>query len=102
MTVASTGHHFPTRFIGLSTDTKPENAMIAATFYETDTRHEYLWDGADWKRSATEAVEQIAAVEVKDTAITNDLLNEILTQLKIQNAYLSLVTDEALEDTEVA
>lgn len=101
MAVTDTSHENPTRFFGLSTDTKPTSAMVDSTFYETDTRHRFLYDGVNWIRSDKVTVEQAGEVTVKDTATTNDLLSEMLVQLKIQNAYLSLVTDEVLEDTEV-
>lgn len=36
-------------FIGLSTDTKPTNdVIIGSTFYETDTKAGYIYDGAEW------------------------------------------------------
>ena len=50
MTVTSTGHHFPTQFFGLSTDTKPDNAMVASTFFETDTQSEFVYSGTAWIR----------------------------------------------------
>jgi hypothetical protein len=36
-------------FIGLSTDVKPtQGVFTGSTFYETDTKDYYLWDGANW------------------------------------------------------
>ncbi len=37
------------RYLGLSTDTKPENAKIGSLFFETDTRNWYKCsDGTNW------------------------------------------------------
>jgi hypothetical protein len=93
-----TSHENVTRFFGLSTDTKPTNAMVGATFTETDTQEEFVYDGVNWTRDKTVVVEQVGAVEVKDTATTNDLLSEILTQQKLTNAYLAIVTDVILDN----
>lgn len=98
MTVTSTGHLNPTRFFGLSTDTKPTSAMINSTFYETDTRHRFLYDGAEWVRSDKVTVEQADAISVKGTVTTNDLLAAILTELEISNAYLAIVTGTVLDE----
>lgn len=36
-------------FIGLSTDVKPTQGVpTGSTFYETDTKAYYLWDGSSW------------------------------------------------------
>jgi hypothetical protein len=35
-------------FIGKSTDTKPTPKTVGCTFYETDTKKIYIWDGTDW------------------------------------------------------
>lgn len=35
--------------VGKSTDTKPtSNIPKGATFYETDTKDVYIWDGSTW------------------------------------------------------
>jgi len=56
MAVTDTGHDVTriTRFYGLSTDTKPTNAMVGATFHETNTRHSFVWTRSAWV--ASEAV----------------------------------------------
>lgn len=36
---------YPKDYIGLSTDTKPVNAYTGSTFYETDTRAAYIFNG---------------------------------------------------------
>jgi hypothetical protein len=98
-----TAHENVTRFFGLSTDTKPTNAMIGATFHETDTRHEFVYDGS-WTRDKTVVVEQLATVAAKELLLakaTDGLLAEILTQLKIQNAHLARVTGEELDETDI-
>jgi len=46
----------PSRFIGLSVDTKPTSAGKGSTFYEADTRNTYTcFDGVQWVLSATSA-----------------------------------------------
>lgn len=100
MAVTDTSHENPTRFFGLSTDTKPTSAMVDSTFYETDTRHRFLYDGANWIRSEQVMVEQVGAVEVNEVRATSVILGEILTQLKIQNAHLAMVTGGELDDTD--
>jgi hypothetical protein len=94
-----TAHENVTRFFGLSTDTKPTNAMIGATFYETDTRHEFVYDGS-WTRDKTVVVEQIGTIEVAEVRATSAILGEILTELKIQNAHLAIVTGAELDETD--
>ena len=82
------------RFLGLSTDTKPvDNTTIGATFYETDTKHEYIY-ADDWVPTKQVTVEQVAPVIVEEVPTTDELLGEILTQLKVQNAHLALITGE--------
>ncbi len=102
MAVTDTAHDSTviTRFFGLSTDTKPESAMIGATFYETDTKHGFVFDG-EWRRGEQIVVEQAAAVVVEKIPTTDELLSEILTQLKIQNAHLSIVNGEVLDETDI-
>ena len=37
------------RYIGLSTDTKPTSAPVGSTFYEHDTKATYVtYDGTNW------------------------------------------------------
>ena len=98
MAITDTAHDADliTRFFGLSTDTKPASAMIGATFLETDTEKQFIFDGEDWIRSKTVKVEQVGAVEVKEERNATTLLADILVQLQIQNAHLSLVTGERL------
>ncbi len=100
MTVTSTGHHWPTRFLGLSTDTKPDDAMIASTFYETDTQHEFIWDGSDWVRDKAVKVEQ-DTVEVAEERNATSILDEVLMQLKINNAHLAIITGERLAEEDL-
>lgn len=99
MAITDTAHDSTviTRFFGLSTDAKPESAMVDATFYETDTRHSFVFDG-EWRRSEQIVVEQADAVVVKDVQATDELLSEILTQMKIQNAHLALITQEDFDE----
>ncbi len=101
MTVTDThSHEHLTRFFGLSTDTKPSNVVVGSTFIETDTHQEFVYDGANWTRDKTVVVEQVGAVEVEEVRATSVILGEILTQLKIQNAHLAMVTGERLDDTD--
>ena len=90
-----------TRFFGLSTDTKPEGVVVGSTFIETDTHQEFVYDGANWARDKTIVVEQVGAVEVVEVRATSVILGEILTELRIQNAHLAMVTGEELDDTDI-
>jgi len=38
---------YPKDYIGVSTDTKPI-ATTGSTFYETDTKLGYIWNGSAW------------------------------------------------------
>ncbi len=89
------------KFLGLSTDTKPLKAPIGSSFYETDTKFEFVYGGAEWIRTKTVKVEQAGAVEVKEVRSTTAVLDEILTQLKIQNAHLAMVNGETLGETDI-
>ena len=101
MAVTDTSHERITRFFGLSTDTKPTNAMVDSTFTETDTQKEFVYDGANWTRSQTVVVEQVGAVNVNEVRATSVILDEILTQMKIQNAHLAIVTGEELGEADI-
>lgn len=104
MARTDTSHERVTRFFGLSTDTKPTNAMVDSTFTETDTQKKFVYDGLNWTRMPTEVVEQLpsaTATDLRQTATTDDLLSQIVTQLKIQNAHLSRITDEELDETDI-
>jgi hypothetical protein len=92
--------HIP-RFFGLSTDTKPTGVPVASTFTETDTQEEFVYDGANWVRDKTVVVEQVGAVEVNEVRATSVILGEILTELKIQNAHLAIVTGAELDETDM-
>lgn len=35
-------------YYGKSTDTKPTDIKVGATFFEIDTKTVYMWDGANW------------------------------------------------------
>ena len=100
MTVTSTGHHFPTQFFGLSTDTKPDNPMVAATFLETDTRHEFTYDGENWVRDKAIKVEQ-SIVEVAEERNETAILDELLVQQKITNAHLAIITGERFTEEDL-
>lgn len=100
MSRTDTSHENVTRFFGLSTDTKPTNAMIGATFYETDTRHEFVYDGS-WTRGKTVPVEQVGNVTVNEVRATSVILEGILLQLRIQNAHLEMVTGEAINEEDL-
>ena len=90
-----------TRFFGLSTDTKPEGVAVGTTFTETDTHQEFVYDGANWSRDKTVVVEQVGAVEVEEVRATSVILGEILTELRIQNAHLAIVTGEAITEEDL-
>lgn len=38
-----------TRYIGLSTDTKPTNCESGSEFFETDTKYGYIYDSSTWQ-----------------------------------------------------
>lgn len=88
------------KFFGLSTDTKPTKAPTGSSFYETDTKYGFVFDGADWVRSETVSVEQASTVSVQEV-LPSALLGELLIQAKIANAYLSRVTGEELDETDI-
>ena len=103
MTVTDTSHdigHLP-RFYGLSTDTKPSNVMVGATFYETDTQEEFVYDGADWARGKTVVVEQADTITVAEERNMTSILSEALVQMKIMNAQLALITGEQLAEEDL-
>ena len=101
MAVTDTSHENPTRFFGLSTDTKPTSAMVDSTFYETDTRYGFLYDGANWTRSEKVTVEQVGTITVNEVRATSVILEEILLQLRINNAHLEMVTGEAINEEDL-
>lgn len=101
MAVTDTSHERITRFFGLSSDTKPTNAMVGSTFTETDTQEEFVYDGANWFRDKTVVVEQVGAVEVKEVRATSVILGEIRTQMRIMNAHLALITGEKLTEEDL-
>ena len=101
MAVTDTSHERITHFFGLSTDTKPTNAMIGATFTETDTQEEFVYDGVNWTRDKTVVVEQVGSVTVNEVRATSVLLGEILTELRIQNAHLAMVTGETINEEDL-
>lgn len=90
-----------TRFFGLSTATKPASAMVGATFLETDTQKAFVYDGDAWVRDPLVVVVQAGELAVKANRTTEVVLDEILVQLKIQNAHLSVVTGETLDETDI-
>jgi hypothetical protein len=91
-----------TRFFGLSTAPKPASAMVGATFLETDTQKMFVYDGAAWVRDQSVTVVQTGELAVKVNRTTEVVLDEILVQLKIQNAHLSVVTGETLDETDTS
>ena len=98
-----------TRFYGLSTETKPENPMIGATFYETDTQDTYVF-GDEWviKRILTDAeraTDQVTRGGQQRVWVTDEdgreLQAAILEQLKIMNAHLARINGEVLDETDI-
>ncbi len=92
--------HIP-RFFGLSTDTKPTGVPVASTFTETDTQEEFVYDGANWTRDKTVVVEQVGSVTVNEVRATSVILEEVLLQLRINNAHLEMVTGEAINEEDL-
>lgn len=102
MTVTDThSHEHLTRFFGLSTDTKPEGVAVGTTFIETDTRQEFVYDGANWTRDKTVVVEQVGAVAVEEERNATVILDETLIQMRITNAHLALITGEKLTEEDL-
>ena len=95
MVVTHTTHEEPVRYFGLSTADKPSgNITVGSLFIETDTKRGFVYDGSSWLRDATAVVEQLDKLVVEKALSTDELLGEILTQLKINNAHLALITGE--------
>lgn len=86
------------RFYGLSTDTKPTGNPVGSTFGETDTGKDFLYSGTEWIRLGLTTVEQAEAVVVEQVQTTDEILAEMLVQLKIQNEHLSLASDVPTDD----
>ena len=105
MAITDTGHDSTkiTRFYGLSTDTKPvaTAAMIGATFYETDTKHGFIYDGVVWNRSEQFVVEQAAAITLNDILTTNSLLANILIEMRINNMHQAVITGDVLTEEDI-
>jgi hypothetical protein len=55
------------KFSGLSTDTKPANVLIGATFWETNTSLVYQYDGDDW-----EEIGYVKPADLSLVATSND------------------------------
>lgn len=119
------------RYIGLSTDDKPifeddvaVSLLPGTQFYETDTFDTYVWDGTEWKKAYTQAVRfvdtngQTQGVDVVGGVIPvsgpitsvqiqipfqnlEDMLSDILKELKIMNLHMSLMTDTFINKLEV-
>ena len=51
------------RWQGLSTDTKPTEAPVGSTFWETNTGQGFIWDGSNW-------VEDITLIHALTEALT--------------------------------
>ena len=115
MAKADTSHDVNkiTRFYGLSTDAKPTNPMVGATFYETDTRHEFVFDGVTFQREKQIVVEQAGAlgaggtitevgeIKVQASRDTEIILEELLQQQKITNALLGSINDEPFDENDI-
>ena len=43
-------------FVGVSGDSKPADAPVGSTFYETDSRIVYVYDGTNWGIKLGEAI----------------------------------------------
>ena len=74
---------------------------VGTTFIETDTHQEFVYDGANWTRDKTVVVEQVGAVAVAEERNTTIILDETLTQMRIMNAHLALITGEKLTEEDL-
>lgn len=55
------------KFTGLSTDSKPTNVLIGATFYETDTQLAFIYTGSAWSE-----LDYVNPTDLGAAAFTND------------------------------
>ena len=97
MTVTLVSHS--RTYQGLSIDTKPTapDVAVGSRFLEEDTRHEFVYDGREWGRDKAIEVEQAPQIDVLKT----DLQAAVLVQLRIQNAYLALITGEQINEEDL-
>jgi hypothetical protein len=84
----------------LSTDTKPLDVDIGSRLFESDTGITYEFDGTGWKQNRaipekTEGGERKVIISDWDV---QELLIEILTELKKIEYHLSIATDTNLND----
>ena len=61
----------PQAYVGLAGDTKPPAPRAGATFYETDTGLNNIYDGAAWQRQATAGGLYLARSSVTFTGAAN-------------------------------
>lgn len=78
-------------FVGLSGDAKPTDVPAGSRFFETDTQLGFIFDGRIY----------VADEKIDSAATTNILLAAILTALNINNAQLSIITGEELDESDV-
>lgn len=61
----------PQAYVGLAADTKPTAPRAGATFYETDTGLNNIYDGAAWQRQSTAGGLYLARSSVTFTGAAN-------------------------------
>lgn len=68
------------RYVGLSTDTKPtEGVAPGSTFFETDTKRLFMFDGRKWLEKEFESnVESLLCDGIEEARRTNELLTILL------------------------
>jgi len=73
-----------TKLTGLSSDTKPTNVPTNVTFYETDTKVTFLFDGSDWIEISLGEEIEYSLVRSDEYARSN-ILRPFVTPTKIAN-----------------
>lgn len=73
-------------FIGLSTETKTTiNVNVGSTFYETDTRNEYLFDGIEWQEYKMRYKDLGLVIDAVNVAVGATVYSQIYDNCHLYN-----------------
>lgn len=100
---------------GISTDTKPTNISTGTTFFETDTKKTFRWDGSAWYDTMLSVNSGIGytvgaggAVSQLTSKATGVILNKLCGTITLNSAALAsgaivtfTVTDSMISATDV-